>query len=237
MISEIKEMLISALFPRRCPVCDEVVRNGELIHPACKKKFIKVLGNTCYKCGKPMSDEKAEYCSDCEGTRHAFDRNYALYKYRSVAGSVYKFKYSGRQEYADYYGSEIARRFGIELKELKPDALIPVPMYGPKKRVRGYNQAEVLADKIGENLGIPVDSRVIKRCKKTVPMKLLDEQGRRANLKKAFNIAQNEVKYKCIILIDDIYTTGSTLDAVAAEFRRMGVKNIYCVTLAIGQVV
>ncbi|MCR5655994.1 MAG: ComF family protein [Butyrivibrio sp.] len=230
-------MIISAIFPRRCPVCDEIVPGGELIHPKCKKKLKTVSGNTCYKCGKPLSEESREYCSDCASTKHIFDRNFALYKYRSIAGSVYKFKYSGRREYADFYAAEIVKRFGDELKALKPDALIPVPMYGPKKRTRGYNQAEVLAVKIGKNLGIPVDSRIIKRCKKTVPMKLLDEQGRMANLKKAFNIAQNEVKYKCIILIDDIYTTGSTLDAVAAEFRRMGVKNIYCVTLAIGQVV
>lgn len=236
-IEQIKEMAVSLLYPRRCPVCDRITTGGALIHEGCRKNIKIVRGSTCLKCGKPIKNEEAQYCSDCEKTRHYFDRGYSLFKYRSVSGSIYRFKYSGRQEYAAFYAEEMRRHLGDVIKRLGPDALIPVPMYRRKERIRGYNQAAVLAETMGKELGIPVDMQIIKRCKNTVPMKILDEKGRKANLKKAFNIAQNEVKYNCIILIDDIYTTGATLDAVAKVFRDKGVKRIYFVTLAIGQVV
>jgi len=76
---------------------------------------------------------------------------------------------------------------------------------------------------------------VIVRTRATRPMKELDLRGRRNNLKKAFNIIRNDVKFKCILIIDDIYTTGSTIDEIAHEFQMAGVKEIYFLTLAIGQ--
>ncbi len=236
-IEGIKETVISLLYPRRCPVCDRIVAGGNLIHPPCAKNIKTVKGSTCMKCGKPIKNDSQEYCSDCLKTKHYFDRGFSLYRYRSISGSIYRFKYSGRQEYADFYGDEINRYLGDTIRNLKPDAIIPVPMYKTKERIRGYNQASVLAKAIGRETGVPVDLDIIRRCRNTQPMKFLDAGERKANLKKAFNIAQNEVKYSCIILIDDIYTTGTTLDAVARMFRNKGVKKIYFVTLAIGQVV
>ena len=108
-------------------------------------------------------------------------------------------------------------------------------MYEDKEIKRGYNQADVLAKALSHELGIPCYSDVIKRVRDTQPMKELDVRGRRNNLKKAFNIAQNDVKFKCTLIIDDIYTTGSTIDEIAHEFRIAGVRKVYCLTLAIGQ--
>ena len=95
--------------------------------------------------------------------------------------------------------------------------------------------AEVFAKKLSKELEIPMYPDVIVRNRSTLPMKQLDVRGRRNNLKKAFNIARNDVKFKCILIIDDIYTTGSTIDEIAHEFRMAGVQKIYCLTLAIGQ--
>ncbi len=237
-IDRLREGVVSILFPRRCPVCDGIVRQGEgYIHVGCRKKIKFVSGPTCMKCGKPLRDSCQEYCEDCRRIKHLFDRGFSVFSYRSVTGSIYRFKYAGRKEYADYYGEAAGMVLGSKLRKLGADAIIPVPMYKPKERRRGYNQAEVFADVLGKMLGIPVYPDVIKRVKNTVPMKLLDERQRRTNLKKAFIIRKNDVKFKCIILVDDIYTTGSTLDEVSREFRRMGVERIYAVTLAIGQVV
>ena len=126
---------------------------------------------------------------------------------------------------------------GRVMKGMHADAIIPVPMYPKKQKKRGYNQAEVFADALGKRLMVPVRNDVVTRVRDTVPMKLLDSSERRTNLKKAFNISQNDVNLKCIILIDDIYTTGSTMDELAREFRRHGVERIFFITLAIGQVV
>ncbi len=235
---EIGEMLVSLLYPRRCPVCDGIVTGKEgLIHDSCTKKIRFAGKTTCMKCGKPLENSEEEYCSDCKRTKHAFDRGFSVFRYRSISGSVYRFKYSGRREYADYYGKITRETLGSTIKALGADAIVPIPMYEPKRRQRGYNQAEILAKAIGKECNIPVRNDVIKRVKNTVPMKYLDSRSRRSNLKNAFNMSQNDVKFKCIILVDDIYTTGSTFDAVARQFRRIGVERIYFITLAIGQVV
>lgn len=226
------------MYPRRCPVCDDIVKRKEgIIHAECRK-ILKPAGRIiCMKCGKPIQNSEEEYCADCSKTKHYFDRGYGIFRYRSVSGSVYRFKYSGRQEYADFYAEAAMKYIGREIKSMDADVIIPVPMYVKKQRKRGYNQAEVFAKALGKRLGIPVRNDVITRVRDTVPMKLLDSSERRTNLKKAFIISKNDVKFKCIILIDDIYTTGSTMDELAREFRRHGVERIFFVTLAIGQVV
>ena len=76
---------------------------------------------------------------------------------------------------------------------------------------------------------------LIQRSRNTLPMKNLDVRGRRNNLKKAFNIQRNDVKFKCILIIDDIYTTGSTIDEIARLLRLAGAEKVYFLTLAIGQ--
>ncbi len=237
-IKDITGAVISLLYPGRCPVCDGVLGRKEgIIHEKCRKKLVPAGKNVCMKCGKPVSDTRDEYCLDCKRIKHVYDRGYSVFKYRSISGSVYRFKYSGRREYARYYGKAVKKYLGDTIKSIHPDALIPIPMYERKRRIRGYNQAEVLAEAIGEETGVVVCKNAVKRIKNTVPMKMLDERRRHSNLKKAFNISGNDVNFKCIILIDDIYTTGSTVDAVAKEFRRAGVEEVYVITLAIGAVV
>jgi ComF family protein len=239
-LKNVGKTAISIVYPQRCPVCDGVVgifAGDRLIHEECRKKIGFITGNTCMKCGKPLSgkDSELEYCLDCRRMNHVFDRGFGAFEYRSISGSIYRFKYMGRQEYAEFYAREIASRYGKRIKRLGVEAIVPVPMFREKERKRGYNQAEVLAAGLSEKLGIPLEKNLIKRTVDTLPMKQLDARGRRINLKKAFNISRNDVKFKCILIIDDIYTTGSTIDEIAHEFRIAGVQRIYFLTLAIGQ--
>ncbi len=226
---------LDLIYPRRCPVCDKAVKPfGNLICEECKNKIKYIKAPFCQKCGKELKDKRAVFCYDCAQKEHIYDSGMALFAYPSVVESVYRFKYRGRQEYAAYYGERIASILGERILALKPDALLPVPIHKSKKKSRGYNQAEVLADEIGRRLGIPVEKNLIQRVRKTAPMKDLSAQERQNNLKKAFKICHNDVKLSTIIIIDDIYTTGSTVDAIASELRKMGIKHIYYVSLAIG---
>ena len=241
------DIAITMVYPRHCPVCDKVLKSvefrdgrlvtGRLIHDDCNRKVRRIRGNTCAKCGKLLesSEKDREYCTDCIKMHHVFDRGFSIFEYRSISGSIYRFKYMGRQEYAAFYAKEAGRLLGTRLAKLGIDAIIPVPMYRDKENSRGYNQAEVLAKNLSKELDIPLYSDVIIRNRNTLPMKQLDVRGRRNNLKKAFNIARNDVKFKCILIIDDIYTTGSTIDEIAHEFRIVGVTKIYFLSLAIGQ--
>ncbi len=111
--------------------------------------------------------------------------------------------------------------------------IVPVPMYRVRERRRGYNQAAVFARRLGEELGLPVEEPVT-RIRNTVPQKTLDDIGRKHNLKNAFHLGADIVKYKKVLLVDDIYTTGSTMDAVAQVLLSAGVKDIYYICISIG---
>ena len=97
------------------------------------------------------------------------------------------------------------------------------------------NQAEVFARALGQELGIPVDANVVKRNRETMPQKCLNNRQRQKNLKNAFQLTENIVKYKEILLVDDIYTTGSTMDAVAETLLAGGACNIYYICISIGE--
>lgn len=230
------ETLISLIFPRRCPVCDKPVRPfGELVCDECQKNIRYVHGATCYKCGKPLGDENAEYCLDCRTHKHLYISGMSLFEYKSISDSIYRYKYKGRQEYAEWYGEQMSLFWGERMLKLKPDALVPVPIHASKMKKRGYNQASLLAYSISKRLGIPVYDNIVCRVKKTIPLKDLAPNERNNILRGAFKLSSDVVKLKTIVIIDDIYTTGATVDAVATPLLNAGVENIYYVSLAIGR--
>ena len=225
---------VQLLYPLHCPVCDEIVRPwGEKVCPDCLPKLKLLTPPWCMQCGKKLSEE-AEFCSDCQAKEHNFIRGRSLYEYGSAAASIYKFKYGGRREYASFYGEQMTEYLGDFIRRIHPDGLMPIPLHPRRKAVRGYNQAELLAGEIGKKIGIPVYTKMLKRIKNTAPLKKLNPKERQNNLKKAFNISGNDVKLKTIILVDDIYTTGSTIDEAAKTLKEAGVENVYFVALACG---
>lgn len=225
---------LQLLFPLRCPACDRIVRPfGAKICPECAPKFQLLKAPWCMRCGKKLYREE-EYCRDCREKEHNYIRGRALYEYGSAASSIYRFKYGNRREYADFFGQEMVRYLGDFIDRVGPDALIPIPLHPKRLRKRGYNQAALLAEAVGRYAGVPVLDKILVRVKNTAPLKCQNRTERQNNLKKAFNIAQNDVKLKTIILIDDIYTTGSTMDEAALALKAAGVLRIYFVTLACG---
>lgn len=129
----------------------------------------------------------------------------------------------------------MAERYEDLLRSWNPDALVPIPLHKTRKRKRGFNQAQLLAEKLGKRLEIPVEKRILERTKKTGPQKELNDVQRRANLKNAFQVRQNDVRLKRIVLVDDIYTTGSTIDAAVAVLLEHGAEKVYFLTICIGR--
>lgn len=223
------------LYPPRCPSCDNILPWGQRgLCEACHGIWKPVEEPYCLKCGKALAEDGMEYCMDCRRGEHFYTRGRALYEYPQVRDSLYRFKYKGRREYGDFYGEEIAARLGEVIAGWQPQLITAVPLHRSRRRRRGYNQAAVIAEALGAKLSIPVDAALLKRVRKTRPQKELTAQERQNNLKRAFKIRQNDVKLSTIIIIDDIYTTGSTIDEAALTLRKAGVEKIYFITLAIG---
>ena len=237
VLKDIHDIICRLLFPGRCPVCDRVMTPEDAkkgVCDECRDILRPIREPVCFKCGASLKAGEDEYCRLCRGRRHYYDKGRALYEYSSVRRSIYRFKYNGRTEYAYFFGREMARQLGPLIKSWGTQALIPVPLYPAKKRQRGYNQAYELAKVIGVALNIPVEDKMVRRVVKTRPMKLLNAKERQINLKNAFNIIQDVVKSEVVVIVDDIYTTGSTIDAMAKLLKEAGVKKVYYVTLSIG---
>lgn len=223
---EWRETVVSIFFPRHCPVCEEIVQpRGELICPECLKRLEPVKQPVCFKCGKELESDQMELCYDCTRHPRSFERNFALLNYNEAAGnSMISVKYRNRREYLDFYGRALCRRFGHMLIRIRPDLLIPIPIHPSRMRTRGFNQAQVLAEIIGEILKIPVYEGALKRSKKTMPQKELDPQQRLKNLEQAFEPGKLPAGVRTVLLVDDIYTTGSTMEACTRVLKRMGWK-------------
>ncbi len=234
----IVDVILGLIYPERCVFCDRVIwQTDDFVCPGCKGSLSLVKEPYCMKCGKQIDKEAQELCGDCERKQHYFDRGFTLCCYNDpVRESMYRLKYKNRQRYALYYGRKISEVLGERVKELKAEALIPIPLHEDRYRKRGYNQAELLAGEVGRIMNIPVRTDILKRVKNTQAQKTQDAEARRANLKNAFQICANDVKLSTAILIDDIYTTGSTVDEAARALKEAGVDQVYVVTVVAGSV-
>lgn len=234
VIRRVTDGLVRIVYPLHCPVCDDIVSvPSERICTGCLGKLKLLAPPWCMKCGKKVEDD-AEYCMDCSRKEHLYDRGRALYEYAGTAESIYRFKYGGRREYAEFFGVEMAEYLSDFYQNVKPDALVPIPLHKKRKIQRGYNQAELLAKALGRQWNVPVYPNLLERVKNTVPQKKLNPIERQNNLKKAFNITRNDVKLKVTMVIDDIYTTGATIDEAARALREAGAERIYFAALTCG---
>ncbi len=189
----------------------------------------------CKKCGKPIRQKEAEFCYDCEREDLCYEQGRSLWIHKMpVSSSIYAFKYKNRRVYGEVYGREMAKMFRKIIRLWEIDVIVPVPLHRKKQKKRGYNQAEILAKEIGFRVGIPVDTTLIKRKKNTVPQKEFTRKERKKNLKNAFEVT-GKVEGKRVLIIDDIYTTGSTIDSISILLKKAGAEKTYFLTISIGQ--
>ena len=234
--NNIGRVLLELLYPGRCPVCDGILAFGEgRIHKHCAKVLQRVGPVYCLKCGRPIFREEDAFCRHCREEKHDFDSGVSVYMYRGeMKASIYRFKYGNRQEYAGYYGRELAKAIAARRDMRAARLIVPVPLYSEKLLQRGFNQAQLLAQEVSALLKIPMKPDLVRRVRATTAQKELGAYERRKNLKKAFKIGQDDVELDSIIVVDDIFTTGSTIDGVARVLKEAGAKKVYAATLAIG---
>lgn len=223
------------LYPDRCPVCDRMLRDT-WICPVCAKKIRYIAQPFCYSCGKQLDSHEQEYCPDCLQKKHAFRQGRAVFRYQGpVRGMLYRYKYSNRRDYTEFFAREAARLYGDWVRRLEIDLVVPVPLSKKRMRRRGYNQADLFGKRFAELCGLAYDAQKLIRIRNTAPQKQLSVQERKNNLKNAFKINGNVVNLKRILLIDDIYTTGSTIDAAALVLKQSGIEDVFYICISIGQ--
>lgn len=230
---------LDLLFPRVCPLCGAIVTKEEgLICRNCvpKAKRLFLREPLCKKCGKQLESEIQEYCFDCTAHPKLFWQGVSLFAYQDEAKeSMMGFKYHNKREFADYYAEQLMRRYGNRLRQAEAQAIIPVPLHAKKLRDRGYNQSEVLARRLGSALELPVYPKGLLRVQDTAPQKNLQGSQRGKNLYHAFRAGALPEGLVSVILVDDIYTTGATMNACSAALHKAGVRQIFCVSVCSGR--
>lgn len=232
---KIKDIIIDLMFPPRCAICDDVLKLFKHhICDKCRDKVVYINEPYCLKCGKALSENK-ELCHDCKNRKHYFVKGVSIFDYGSIADSLYRFKNRSRAEYASFYAKEIYENKKDFINLVSPDYFVPVPIHKHKLSTRGYNQAELISKELTKLTGIPTNTGLIQRAKNTSPLKNMALSERQNNLNKAFNIGVNDVKLKTIIIIDDIYTTGSTIDEISKTIQSRFDCEIYFITVTVGR--
>lgn len=233
--------LLDVLFPGKCPLCGSVHQSGGSgICESCGKKLPYVTEPCCKHCGKPLSDIEKEYCGDCSRKESKLEQGTAIWIYNDeMKKAMADFKYGGCMADGVFYAEELLFCKGDRLAEWQLDGIIPVPLHWRKKWFRGFNQSACIAETVGERLHLPVYSDGLIRSRYTKPQKGLDNRQRAENLKGA--VCVNE-KYRDklsrlhrVLLIDDIYTTGATLEECGRVLRQCGIPKVYFTCLCIGR--
>lgn len=218
-----------------CPICGDILgRSEKNVCSGCSLSLPVITGTACIKCGKPVYEE--ELCYDCKNSERSYVKGYPAFGYDELMReSIAYFKYHNRRCYGTFYASEIVKHKGRQIMDICPDVLVPVPVHRQKLAQRGYNQAAVLATELGRMLDIPVDEGIIERCVNTLPQKELSDRERENNIKKAFISTKKCVEYKKVMLVDDIYTTGATIEACTRVLNSCGVDEVYFTSICIGK--
>ncbi len=223
-----------ALYPSRCPSCRRALPFGEetKLCSFCRERLPWIGEERCLLCGQ-KTEEGEELCRECRGASHRFDQARALFLYNEDTGRmILDFKNRGEKEIGRWLGREMAESFRESLPLWRADCIVPVPITRSKKRKRGYNQAEVLAEILGEEWKIPVERNLLLRVREGEQQKKLSLEERMGNLKGVFALSGPLIKGARVLLVDDVITTGSTADTCAALLKEAGAEKVFVAAAA-----
>ncbi len=232
--------MLTWLYPERCPVCLKIVTpKGAMLHPECKCRLDVIKEPVCYKCGMPLSSEEEEYCMECASVSdRGWDSGRSLFPYQgSVGAALSLVKKDGRTEFVRFFAKQMKESQMAFLRRVAPECIVPVPMHPSKQRIRGFNQAELLAEALGKEINVPVRLLLIKQ-KKTRDQKSLSRSQRKKNVKDAFAVDETELGAhipESVLLLDDVTTTGSTLTACAKALKAIGVAKISFLSVCVAE--
>ncbi|MBR3603623.1 MAG: ComF family protein [Elusimicrobiaceae bacterium] len=237
-LTNLKEILLHVLLPNTCYACcrDLAYRDTSALCPSCLAN-IKTVGNLyCLRCGKPLPDGGA-HCYQCRGSKtHRFKcsliRSAVLFG-PEVRELVHAFKYADQAYLSDFLADIMLAHYSKYSELSTAQLLVPVPLYHKKAQSRGYNQAELLASALGKKLKVSVGCQILKRVRNTPSQTKLGREDRLKNMCGAFACVRPEqVKGKVILLIDDVATTGATLEGCAEALKKAGAKKVMAYTFA-----
>ena len=237
-VKRVGKYLLHIVFPRTCLACGKDLQYEDTspVCPSCQNGLVLPGPLICARCGVVLKSGGAHcfHCRASKGEKFKCKIIRSACNFNTYSrGLVYALKYQGADYVAPYMGELMAHRFSM-LRELAGVKLVvPVPLFSKRKKKRGYNQSELLARAFCKQTGLPLDTETLVRVRDTDSQTKLGRQERTRNMTGAFAVKNPQyVKGKVILLIDDVATTGSTLEACAQALRQAGAKRVMAYTFA-----
>ena len=219
-------LALDLLYPPRCALC---ARHGSFLCGPCEASLPRVDGRRCGACWLPLGGEK---CAACAAHPAELTRLRAVYRYEGdVRKLVQAFKFGGRSSLAGTLAEQMTICY--EMHGLDAEVILPVPLAAGRRRSRGYNQASLLAKEVSRGIGVPL-VEALRRTGSVAPQaQSATAAERRRNVAGAFEVARvGSVAGRRVLIIDDVATTGATLNACAIELLNAGVAEVSGFTLA-----
>lgn len=228
-LSRLARGALDLLYPPHCAVCEKSLEEHEFICVECLSQIERVDPPFC-RCGCALA-ENVDICPDCAGRLWYFDqaRFYSYYEEENVLGKLIKLLKYGDERALSNPLTDFLVEISAELQD-QIQAVTFVPMTRHKERERGFNQAELLARALAKRLNLPLIAALAK-VRETRPQVSLSGRERLTNLEGAFQLA-TKPQYANIVLIDDVVTTGATIETASRVLREGGYEKIFVLTLA-----
>ena len=229
--------MLDLLFPVCCPVClRPVLPKGRDMHESCGKRLKFISDPYCMRCGKALTDPAKELCGTCAVGNMRFDAGRCVFPYRScISDALVDVKKNGTREFADFFGRAAVMRLGSFIEGVSPDVLVPVPLHKKKLKARGFNQSSLIAKAMSRYSGVPV-AELLEKTRETADQKTLSKHERERNLFNAFAVRPSAVPRK-VLIVDDVLTTGSTVNVCAGVLKDAGAEEVYFICIAAGSAV
>ncbi len=217
---------LDVLFPPRCIVCGRV---DAWLCQGCVPRLPWLRGPTCSRCGTPL--ERAGLCPRCREAPLRLIRIHSLLLFEGpLRTAIHRFKYQHGWPLARPLGELMANYWRTH--PLPADVLVPVPLHPTRFLRRGYNQSALLAGELGKRVGLPLDESALQRVRATASQMRLKAEARRRNVAGAFRCPDGRMEGRRVVLIDDVCTTGATLEACADALYAGGASEVRAMTLA-----
>ena len=234
------EMPLRLVFPDVCQVCLDASASASegYVCGRCAGSLRPVLTPFCQSCGLPFEGEiSAEFeCPNCHDLKFYFESaRSAMVANALMLDLLHRFKYQGALWLEPLFERLFLDMLSNDHMQPVWDCVLPVPLHSVRERERGYNQAAVLAEKLANGLNLPFCGKVLKRIAPTPSQTMLNRKERAENVANAFIVVDSEaVTSRCVLLIDDVLTTGATTNACAKVLKKAGAKLVSVRTLARG---
>jgi ComF family protein len=233
--------LLDLTFPPFCPICRARLGAGrrDPLCGGCWDGLERITGPICRVCGLPLpglpgASGDLRTCGACRVAPPAFQYARAALRYGdTVRQAVHAFKFGGRRALAAPLGDLLADLDLTALPVEPPDLVVPVPLHPRRERARGFNQAALLADRLGRRKGLPVESFALRRARPTAAQSDLPAGEREANVLGAFAVRwPDRIAGRHVLLVDDVLTTGSTSGSCAGALLEAGAAGVGVLTVA-----